>query len=74
MNYIEVRKAARLDQLTISMHTAYKWHSLKKYPALVFKIAGKLFFDLDEWENMAEQSKAKQAKEAKRIRKGVTVC
>ncbi len=48
MNYLEVRKAAKKDELPISMHTAYKWHSLKKYPALVFKIAGKLFFDLDE--------------------------
>jgi len=73
MNYLEVRKAARQDELPISMHTAYKWHSLKKYPALVFKIAGKLFFDKDEWENMAERSKAKQAKEAKRIREGITV-
>ena len=74
MNYLEVRKAARLDELPISMHTAYKWHSLKKYPALVFKIAGKLFFDLDEWENMANESKAKQAEEANRIRKGVALC
>jgi len=73
MNYLEVRKAAKLDKLPISMHTAYKWHSLKKYPALVFKIAGKLFFDLDEWENMANQSKIKQAKEAQRLTKGVTV-
>jgi hypothetical protein len=73
MNYLEVRKAARLDELPVSMHTAYKWHSLKKYPALVFKIAGKLFFDMDEWENMANQSKARQAEEAQRIRKGVFV-
>jgi len=74
MNYLEVRKSARLDELPISIHTAYKWHSLKKYPALVFKIAGKLFFDLDEWQNMAEQSKARQTKEANRLRKGITLC
>ena len=73
MNYLEVRKAARLDELPVSMHTAYKWHSLKKYPALVFKITGKLFFDLDEWENMAKLSKAKQAKEAQRIREGINL-
>ena len=73
MNYLEVRKAARLDNLPISMHTAYKWHSLKKYPALIFKIAGKLFIDMDDWENMANESKAKQAEEAQRIRKGVFV-
>ncbi len=32
------------------------------------------FFDMDEWENMANQSKAKQAEEANRIRKGVALC
>jgi len=74
MNYLEVRKLAIRDDLPISIHTAYKWHSLKKYPALVFKIAGKLFFDLDEWENMAKKSKAKQAEEANRIRKGLAIC
>ncbi len=73
MNYLEVAKAARQEKLPISKHTAYKWHSLKKYPALVFKIAGKLFLDMDEWENMGNESKAKQAEEAQRIRKGVFV-
>jgi hypothetical protein len=73
MNYLEVRKAAKKDELPISMHTAYKWHSLKKYPALVFKIAGKLFFDPDEWENMAIRSKEMQTKEAQRIREGIAV-
>ena len=37
----------------LNKNTAYKYHSIKKYPALIFKVAGKLFVDLDEWEMMA---------------------
>ena len=51
----------------LNKNTAYKYHSIKKYPALVFKVAGKLFVDLDEWENMAKQARDNQVKESKRV-------
>jgi hypothetical protein len=55
----------------LNKNTAYKYHSIKKYPALVFKVAGKLFVDLDEWKRMAEKARDFQVKEAQRIRKGI---
>jgi len=70
MNHIELRKAARNGQLPMSVHTAYKYHSLKMYPNLIFKVAGKLFFDPSEWEQMAKRSKKKQAREGQRLRAG----
>jgi len=60
MDQVEVTKAARHKELPISIHTAYKWHSLKKYPELLYKVAGKLFFDRDEWQEMSSQAKQKQ--------------
>ncbi len=57
----------------LNKNTAYKYHSIKKYPALVFKVAGKLFVDLDEWEKMAEKARDFQVKEAQRIRKEINV-
>ena len=71
MNLIEVKKAATAGELPVSIHTAYKWHHNKRYPALILKIASKLFFDKDEWLNMAEQTKEKQIKEAKRVHAGI---
>jgi len=55
----------------LNKNTAYKYHSIKKYPALVFKVAGKLFVDLDEWERMATESRDAQVKEAHRIRRNI---
>ena len=67
MNLIEVKKASETGELPISIHTVYKWHSKKRYPALILKIAGKLFLDRDEWLNMAQRTRDTQVKEAKRI-------
>ncbi len=57
----------------LNQNTIYKYHSIKKYPALIFKVAGKLFVDLDEWDNMAKQARDNQVKEAQRIREGTPV-
>jgi hypothetical protein len=67
MKIVEVAKAAKTNELPISVHTAYKWHTLKKYPRLVYKVTGKLFFDLEEWEQMALQARDKNVKTAARI-------
>ena len=67
MNLIEVKKADKQGSLPIALNTAYKWSSLKKYPRLLIKVTGKLFFDTEEWQAMAKQSLNNQIKEAKRI-------
>lgn len=62
MRLIEISKAGP-GKLPISKHTAYKWHSQRKHPRLVVKVAGKVFFDEEEWEEMAAQGKARRAKD-----------
>ena len=61
MNLVTVKESP------LNPNTAYKYHSKKKYPALLFKVAGKLMMDMDEYYNMAQQAKEAQIKEAKRI-------
>lgn len=67
MELVEVRKAEP-GELPITRNTAYKWHSLKKHPQLLYKVGGKLFFDLEEWEAMAKNAKKQHVKKAKEIR------
>ena len=67
MNLIEVR-SARKEEMPFARNTAYKWHSMKKYPRLLYKVGGKLFFDTQEWERMAKEAQAKQVEISKRIR------
>ena len=45
-------------------NTLRQWHSIKKHPSLVFKVGGKLFFDMDEWDNMARVARDRNVKEA----------
>jgi len=45
--------------------TLYRWHSIKRYPALLLKVGSKLYFDMDEWENMAKRTRDSQVKEAR---------
>ena len=66
MNLVEISNTPK-ERLPIAKNTAYKWHSLKKYPALLFKVGGKLFFDLEEWDRMANEAKERQIKESMRI-------
>ena len=66
MNLVEISNTPK-DRLPIAKNTAYKWHSLKKHPALLFKVGGKLFFDLDEWDRMAKAARERQVKESMRI-------
>ena len=63
MNLIPVRNA----NLPITRNTAYKWLCTQRYPGLLLKVAGKLFFDLDEWLSMAEQARKEQVDKAARI-------
>ena len=59
---------AQPDEIPFKKNTAYKWHSMKKYPRLLYKVGGKLFFDVQEWEQMAKDAQAKEVETSKRIR------
>ena len=67
MNLIEVSSAQKGD-MPCAKNTAYKWHSMKKYPRLLYKVGGKLFFDVREWERMAKDAQEKQVATSERIR------
>ena len=60
-------KTAEPDELPIAKATAYKWHSLKRYPRLIFKVGGILFFDMDEWMDMCKAAREENAKHSKHI-------
>jgi hypothetical protein len=57
-----------LAESPINLHTGYKYHSTKKHPGLVLKVAGRLFVDMDEWHNLAKAVRDQQLKEAKRLK------
>lgn len=66
MNLVEVRNAKE-GVLPFTGNTIYKFHSLKRYPGIIFKVGGKLFFDLDEWKKEVEISRARNVKISARI-------
>jgi len=68
MKLVLAKKESEKGTLPVSLPTIYKWHSQKKHPALVLKVANKLFFDLDEWNRMAEQAVRKQVKKAQALK------
>lgn len=70
MNLILISKA-QVEDLPIAKNTAYKWHSLRKYPQLIYKVAGKLFFDQEEWERMALAAQERTSRESDHIRRGI---
>lgn len=64
---IEIAKSKKED-LPFSRHTAYKWSSLKRYPELIYKVVGKLYFDTEEWERMVKEAKVKNVAKVKKLR------
>jgi hypothetical protein len=66
MNIVKV-KSAMPGELPFSKNTVRKYHSLKKYPQLLYKVAGNLVFDVDEWNKMVQSAKDTSISEAKRI-------
>ena len=69
MDLIQVSKVD--ERLPITRNTAYKWKSINKYPKLLIKVGGKLFFDLDEWAVMARASRDRQVAEAEKARRNL---
>ncbi|XCN73510.1 MAG: hypothetical protein Q3M24_01795 [Candidatus Electrothrix aestuarii] len=67
MNLIEVR-AAQNGTLPFTQNTIYKLHSQKRYPNIIFKVCGKLVFDMDEYQAEAERCRKKSVEQAKQVR------
>ena len=67
MTIIEIRSAEE-GEMPVAKNTCYKWHSMKKHPRLIYKVAGKLFFDMEEWRKMAEKAKQEQVRKARNLR------
>lgn len=66
MKLIEV-SSAKKGEIPFSQKTAYKYRTLRKYPKLLIKVAGKLYFDEDEWDRMCKEAVEEQLAEAKRL-------
>ena len=67
MKLISISEGVESGQIPFTAGTIYTWHSLGKYPDLVFKVGPKLFFDLDEWEKMSRLAKDKRTIEKESI-------
>ena len=68
MNRIAV-KSAEKGEMPWERNTAYKFHSMKKYPHVLYKVGGILFFDVEAWEQMAKDAQTKQVEASNRIRR-----
>ena len=67
MDLVEISKA-KPGELPVSRATAYKWRTEQRYPALLVKVGGKLFFDRQEWLKMASECRDRQVRQAERLR------
>lgn len=68
MKLVEIRKT-KLGELPFTRNTIYKFSSEKKYPSVILTIGRKLFFDLDAWEDLVEQTRERQVAEASHLRR-----
>jgi hypothetical protein len=72
MDLIEVR-TAKNGNLPFTKNTIYKLHSQKRYPSLIFKVCGKLVFDMDEYQAEAERSRQRTVEQAEKVRRNAQV-
>ncbi len=68
MNLLPARTAVETGAVPYGLQTLYKWHHLKKNPALIFKVGGRLMIDLDEYREMAVRSRDANVKAAEAVR------
>ncbi len=68
MNLIEVRSVEK-GTLPFTNNTIYKLHSQARYPNIIFKVCGKLVFDMDEYQAEAERSRQETIKRAEKARR-----
>ncbi|WLE95202.1 MAG: hypothetical protein QTN59_10935 [Candidatus Electrothrix communis] len=60
---------AKPGELPLAKNTIYKFHSTKRHPEVIFKVSGKLFFDMAAWRRLVEESRQREIDEAERLRK-----
>jgi uncharacterized protein HemY len=54
MDMMLVKTAIEQGKLPVARSTIYKWHSQRRHPRLVFKVASQLYWDWDEWNLMVK--------------------
>ncbi len=64
MKLLAIRKAVRAGDIPFSEGTLHNWHIKKRYPGLILKLGGKLFWDEDQWDDIAKKEKERQIEEA----------
>ena len=67
---VQVSTAKRED-LPLSPNSIYKFHSTKKYPHIILKVCGKLYFDTNAWWREVEAVRKAQVTQAESLRRGV---
>ena len=53
------------DKLPWPKNSIYKYSSQNRYPEIIIRIDGKLFLDMDAFEDLARRKKNAQVKQAK---------
>lgn len=69
MNLMTAQQAVKTGAVPMSLATIYKYHSMKQYPALFFRVHGRVMVDLDEYEKTVQAAKDKNIKRAEQARK-----
>ncbi len=70
MDLVAVRSAKPGD-LPFENNSIYKYHAQGRYPDIIFKIDGKLFFDRDAFKEMACKKRDEQITRVMKARRGL---
>ncbi len=69
MNLLPVRSTDPTD-LPWSPNSIYKYSSENRYPEIIIRLDGKLFFDMDAFEKLVRKTRDAQVKKSKIARRG----
>ena len=70
MNLLPVRSTDP-EKLPWSPNSIYKFSSENRYPEIIIRIDGKLFLDMDAFEELARKNRDVQVKKAKAANRGL---
>jgi len=66
---IQVSKTKDGDgQMPWTKNTVYKFNCQKRYPKIILKVGGKLFFDKAAWKELVEEERQRGIDTAKHVR------
>lgn len=63
--------SAKEDELPFKKTSIYHFHSKGRYPEIIFKVGGKLFFDLEAWEKEVNRAKQEHIQSVMKMRRGL---